>query len=93
MTVTMTNPKAVAATGLTYTVNNTSGTTGAGWYSRNGGTCGATLAASSSCTVVIARQAGCTGGSRGGSLVVDGTNTAKLTVGLSGSTSTSGLCQ
>lgn len=96
LSVTLTNSSGVAATGLVYTIAYTSGTIGNGVYALTGGTCpmgGGPLAANSSCTLALDFQAGCTGGSRNGTLTTSGSNFTSVVTTLTATTSSAGSCQ
>ena len=95
LTLTVSNTGSAAATGLAYTIGYTSGSVQQGPYLRNGGTCptaGGSLAAGSSCTVVVRYEAGCTGGTRNGTYTTSGSNFASLVTTMTASTQSSGIC-
>lgn len=93
LSVTLTNTGSLTASGLvTATFTYTSGSAVIGSYAKSGGTCGTTLAAGASCTVKIIYDAVCTGGTRNGNVALSGGNFTTVSVALTASTSSSGVC-
>jgi hypothetical protein len=81
------------ANGLSVATATNSGNSASGNFRNGAGTCGSSLAPGASCTVGIAFDSGCTGGSRGGTATLSGSNFSALSVPLNASTSNSGMCQ
>jgi hypothetical protein len=89
--VAVTNTGLSGATGLTATGGAQTGT-GGGFFTVNGGSCPASLAAGASCTIGVQFDPGCTAGAKNSSLSITGTNFPAISVPLTASTSSTGLC-
>lgn len=91
--LTLTNTGAVTATGLAYAISYTATST-IGNHFVSGGTCpaaGGSLAAGSSCTLIVTFGANCTGGTRNGTLTISG-NFSAIPVALNASVTSAGSC-
>ncbi|WP_159445433.1 choice-of-anchor D domain-containing protein [Rhizobacter sp. OV335] len=97
LTLTLSNTGNVAATGLQYAIATSGGSFDSGSYGAGTGiTCpaaGGSLAAGASCTYAVRFLAGCTGGSRSGTLTISTAGTTPLVVSLTGSTNGTGICR
>jgi hypothetical protein len=95
-TITLSNTGGAPAT-ITWTLSYTGGSGSIGSYQLggSGSTCssGGTLTAGSSCTLAVKYYAACSGGGRPANLNFQGAAFPTVTVGLTASTSTSGVCQ
>jgi hypothetical protein len=87
-TLTITNTGSASTTISGLGVTYTSGTARIGGFWPSG--CSAALAPNQSCTVDVEYAAGCTGGSRSGTLTISGTNNSPKSVTLTATTSSSG---
>ncbi|KNZ32391.1 MAG: hypothetical protein AD742_11465 [Methylibium sp. NZG] len=95
LTMTLTNSGTGTASGLTFGIAYTSGTTAVGMYQQVGGTCaaGGSIGPNSSCTVVMRYLATCgtASGPRNGTLTTSGSNFTAVVTTLTAGTGT-GVC-